>query len=398
MRALWESVRRLWSVLRKSGCEMARDWLTLSLSVAFAPLFVWAYYLFTLGGSTTYNVLVIDRDLGITPNQGEVLNLSDGAIKAMAGVTYANGQPMLHILRIAVEEDAQQKLRDRAAAAFIELPEDFTQTILDMQAGERSKSVNITFGGDLTNPYYTTASILALSGLETYIQQLTGQSPLIQYNEHPIGGSAARTEFEFYVPGVLVFAIIMLVFMASMAAAHEVEAGTLRRLRMTPLKSYELLGGMSVVLILVGVAAELLALITAIALGFHSQGSIWLAVLIGVVTSLSVVGVGLIVACFSRTVTQAFLIANFPLGLFMFFSGAIFPIPKMTLFSLGGHAFGLPDLLPPTHGVQALNKVFTLGADFREVAFELCMLTGLSIIYFLVGAWLFQRRQMAASS
>jgi ABC-2 type transport system permease protein len=243
-----------------------------------------------------------------------------------------------------------------------------------------------------------TASILALSGLETYIQQVTGQTPLIQYSEQPLGDSAARTEFEFYVPGVLVFAIIMLVFMASMAAAHEVEAGTLRRLRLTPMKSFELLGGMSAALILVGVAAELLALVAAVALGFRSQGPFWVAVLIGVITSLSVVGVGLVVACFSRTVTQAFLIANFPLGLFMFFSGAIFPIPKVPLFTIAGHAFGLADILPPTHGVAALNKVFTLGAGFSEVAFELAMLTVLSVMYFALGAWLFQRRQMTMHS
>ena len=84
----------------------------------------------------------------------------------------------------------------------------------------------------------------------------------------------------------------MLVFMASMAA-REVEAGTLRRLRLTPVKAFELLGGMSMVLILVGVAAELLALVTAVVLGFRSQGPLWVAVLVGAVTSLSVMGVGL---------------------------------------------------------------------------------------------------------
>lgn len=383
-------------MFRKSGREIWRDWLVLSLSVAFAPLFVWAYYLFTLGGSTTYNILLINKDQGALSASGEHLNFSEGAIQVILSVTYANGQPMLKVIPIEDQQRAQLKLHDRAAAAFVTLQGDFLQVILDMQGGNRSQPIQITFGGDLTNPYYMTASILALSGLETYIQQVTGQQPLIQYHEQPLGGSAARTEFEFYVPGVLVFAIIMLIFMASMSAAHEVEAGTLQRLRLTPLKSFELLSGMSAVLILVGVAAELLALLTAVALGFRSQGPLWVAILVGVVTSLSVVGVGLIVACFSRTVTQAFLIANFPLGLFMFFSGAIFPIPKVILFDIAGHEFGLADVLPPTHGVAALNKVFTLGAGFNDVAFELGMLTALSVVYFIVGAWLFQRRQMTA--
>ena len=42
----------------------------------------------------------------------------------------------------------------------------------------------------------------------------------------------------------------------------------------------------------------------------------------------------------------------------------------------------------------ALNKIFTLGASFGEVAFELSMLTLLSLLYFLSGVWLFQPTQM----
>jgi len=38
------------------------------------------------------------------------------------------------------------------------------------------------------------------------------------------------------------------------------------------------------------------------------------------------------------------------------FSGAMFPMPKVALLELGGHALGPFDLLPPTHAVAALNK------------------------------------------
>lgn len=105
---------------------------------------------------------------------------------------------------------------------------------------------------------------------------------------------------------------------------------------------------------------------------------------------------GLIVACFARTLTQAFLIANFPLAMFMFFSGSIYPIPRANLFVLGGHGISLFDILPPTHAVVALNKVFVLGAGLSDVAFELAALTGLSIVYFAVGVWLFRRTHLAA--
>jgi ABC-2 type transport system permease protein len=78
----------------------------------------------------------------------------------------------------------------------------------------------------------------------------------------------------------------------------------------------------------------------------------------------------------------------------MFFSGAIFPIPKLTLFSIGDHAIGLYDILPPTHAVVALNKVLTLGAGLKDVIYEMSVLGILSAVYFLIGIWLFNRKHL----
>ncbi len=140
----------------------------------------------------------------------------------------------------------------------------------------------------------------------------------------------------------------------------------------------------------------MLTIATAWALGFRSQGPMWLAIVVGAVTSVSIVGVGLIIASLSRTVTQAFLIANFPLALFMFFSSAVFPVPRVTLFTVAGRAIGLYDILPPTHAVVALNKVLTLGAGLGDVIYELAALLILSVVYFAAGVWLFSRTHLRA--
>jgi len=144
----------------------------------------------------------------------------------------------------------------------------------------------------------------------------------------------------------------------------------------------------------VGVIAELLTFATALGMGFRSQGPLWVALVVGVLTGLSVIGAGLLVAGFSRSVAQAFVIANFPLALFMFFSGVMFPIQKIVLFSVGGHEVGLFDFLPTAQAVVALNKVFTLGAGFDQVAFELAALAVLSVLYFAAGVRLFHQRHL----
>ena len=48
--------------------------------------------------------------------------------------------------------------------------------------------------------------------------------------------------------------------------------------------------------------------------------------LISTIASLSVIGLGLVVASLTRSVAQAFDVANFPLAMLMFFPGIIFPM------------------------------------------------------------------------
>jgi ABC-2 type transport system permease protein len=81
----------------------------------------------------------------------------------------------------------------------------------------------------------------------------------------------------------------------------------------------------------------------------------------------------------------------------MFFSGAIYPLPRTALFTLGGHAVAIYDFIPATHAVVALNKVLTLGAGLGQVAYELIALVVLSAVYFAAGVWLFQRRHLRRS-
>jgi ABC-2 type transport system permease protein len=385
---------RLWSVFRKSAREQWRDPLTLSLVLIFAPLVVLLYRLFFPTGSTTYTVLVLNQDAGVPQLTGQVWNAGAELLTELQQVTYADGSPMLVVEPVADRATGEARIKNRTAHVVLIIGPEFSRAL---QAGALSDTTTVTFVGDLTQPYYAVAAVLTNSAFEAYVKATLGQPMPIRVTEEPLGASGARTEFENYVPGLLIFAVILLVFSAPMAVAREVEAGTLRRLQITRLRSLDFLGGITVTQMIVGVAALLLALLVAVLLGFRSQGPLWAAILIGAIASLSVIGVGLIVACFSRTVTQAFLLANFPLAFFMFFSGAMFPVPRLTVFWLGGQSVALFDVLPTSHAVIALQKIFVLGASLSDVLYELIALTALSGLYFAIGVWLFKRTQLRAA-
>jgi ABC-2 type transport system permease protein len=388
---------RLLSVFRKTVREMSRDKWMLGLTLAFAPFFVFLYWLWFQGGSTVYPIAVINRDRGVQLADGSAYNAGEQVGQAIRAVTYADGRPLLKVIPVPDQAAAELLLRDRGATAFVEIPVDFSQTIQAMQAGDRSVTTRIAFGGDLSNTYYMIGANLALTTVDAYIQKATGQKPLVNYVEKPMGASATRTEFETYVPGTLIFSVILLIFLAAMTVAREIETGTLRRLQLTPMTAVDLLGGITAALLLVGTLASGLSFLVAVGLGFHSQGSVWVAFLVSAVASLSVIGLGMVVASFTRSVSQAFVVANFPLGLMMFFSGVIFPMPAVKLFSIAGHAVSPYDILPPTHAVVALNKILTLGAGLKDVTYELTALLVLSMLYFLVGAGLFRRMHLRSA-
>lgn len=385
---------RFLSIFRKSMREQFRDLTVLGLTVVFAPLFVYLYWLFFPSGSTTYGVLVVNHDQGAQRSDGSILLAGDEVLEALNAVSYADGNPLLKVRIVDDVSEAEVQLRERKGTAFVEIPADFSEKLLARQEGIPSGATTLIFGGDLTNPYYAVVAILATSAVDGYVQSMTGHQPVLHYFEQPLGASAARTEFETYTPGILIFAAIMLIFTASMTVAREVEAGTLRRLQISRMKAWEFLGGITSALVVVGVASVLLAFGTAVWLGFRSQGPLWVAILIAALTSVSVIGVGMLVASFSNTVARAFVIANFPMGLFMFFSGVIYPIPKVNLFTIAGRTIGLYDILPSTHAVVALNKILNLGVGMQEVLFELGALLILSLLYFVIGVWVFQRRHM----
>lgn len=367
---------RLLSVFRKAMRDQLRDKSTLIMTLIAAPLFCFLYWLMMGGSSTNYTVLLVNQDG------------STAVVDAIKSIKYEDGAPLLKLKTVADRAAADKMLRDREGDALVVIPKGFEAAL---QGGEPSRYILV---GDLTNPRYTVAAILAATAVDGLVQAAVQIEPPVRFVEEPLGSSGTRSEFETYVPGLLMVAVEMLMYKFAMMLAAEVEAGTLRRLRLTRMTAFDLLGGISLTQMIIGAAAVGLAFATAVMLDFDSQGPIWVAMLVTSLTTFSIIGFGLLTACFSRTTTEASVIASFPMLAVMFFSGSAFPLPKVPLFSMFGHVIGVYDILPPTHAVTALNKVLTMGAGLSEIWFELTAIAVLSAAYFALGVWLFHRRHM----
>jgi ABC-2 type transport system permease protein len=382
------------AMLRSSMQQGRRDLLTVALSLVFAPLFVLLYAALYSEG-VTYQVAVINADRPVTTSATPPLDAGSALVAALSRT--ASDQPDSVPVRLAVRTVADRQagvelLRRRDVSLLVEFPADLSRRVA------RGQDAAITLEGNPTDQKYLIAAIAVTQTAETYVATVTGRSSPLTISERPLTGTDALSDFDLSVGGLMVFSVIMLVFLASMSVARDVESGVMRRLRLTGMRATDYLTGTSGMLLLVALTGVLLTFATALACGFHSNGPLWAAILITMVTALSVIGVGLMVGGLCRNVGQAFVFANFPLGLMMFLSGAVFPVPAPTVVTLGGNEVGPFDLIPATAAVNALNKIMVLGQGLTQVTFELTELVVLSLLYFALGAVVLHRRHLRISS
>ena len=183
-------------------------------------------------------------------------------------------------------------------------------------------------------------------------------------------------------------------FTASIAFVAEVENKTIIRLKLSKLSAIEFLGGISFVQLLVGFASIFLTLLTAIALGFHYSGSLIIMIVIAGLTSLSIIAFSLIIAGITKSSNEVLVVGNFPMFLFMFFTGAAFPLKSEPLFTIAGYPMTIQGLLSPSHAISALNKTLIMDMNISDIAPEIIALLSLTIIYFIIGASIFKHRHL----
>lgn len=360
-------------VLRKTLLELVREPQMLIVTLLF-PFFMLLITYIGYGQTyklVTHTVLVTSSDPRSQP-----------LLEQLAAQRYADGRPVFDLRLISDPALAEEELKAGSASILV----GFATSL----AGDLAARIY----GDATSMRFIAASNLLSSVVGPYLDQAAGFQPLLRITEQPLSAAGPATEFDAYAPGMIIFAILMIIPQNAMLVARELRWGTFRRLRLSALRAGELLGGISAAQLVVAAGQVIVMFLAARLMGFQSRGGLPAAVLVGLLLSFSATGFGLIVACFSKNDSDALNIGATVAMLQVFLCGAFFPMPAMTLFHLGGHAIGPFDFLPATHSLLALQQILIGGAGLGEVAFRCGLGLGLSLLYFGLGIALFARMQM----
>ncbi|MFX0209436.1 MAG: ABC transporter permease [Candidatus Hodarchaeota archaeon] len=311
-------------------------------------------------------------------------------------------------------DKATNDIKSRKIILCLIIPRSFSQSVL---SGLNYK-INLTEGSPIDSQFTkinTSIKIRGDSGYQTYQQLQTEISDALQlftnhfYGIDFIGGqfsihpedmtSIAFTPFDYYIPGFLIFGVILgsasIGFIVGTERAH----GTLDRLRISRLNPVEYLLGLSASQILVLSCQVAVMLIAAYLFGFQGKGNPIYSFLFGVLATIPAIGLGLIIAAIDKTGENAAGISAFlsaPIG---FLSGAFLPLPEVVLipnFLPTGtgetRALQLWDLNPLHQVVRAQSLILLSEYDISQLLTEIIFFFIGGGLIFLVGAMLFALR------
>jgi len=387
------------SVARKSLLELLREPLLLWLLLLFPAAFVGFYYIAfgrTKEGMATYlSVLAVNDDAGAAAADGSRWQAGTDLIGVIRQAEW-EGAPIFEVETVTDCRAAEIALRERKVSLVLAIPPDFTQTLMEGLGGMGEVSpATVSLIGDPGSDNYVFAHSFLNWLVRKFAEQVAGwqDTPLaISYEFLP--GTGTLSDFDFGVVGLIVIGVMFVIITTATVMVRENVTGTLQRLRLTRASAADLLVGVTLAQMVAAAVQMPITFGAALAMGFRSNGSLLLAVGIGLLLNLSAVGLGLIVACFARNDGDAVNLASGVLVPMVFLSDAMYPMPAAPILTVAGRTIEAYDLLPASHAAAALRRVLIFGGGVGDIAYELVAMTVLSLLLLAVGVGLYRRLRM----
>ncbi len=420
------------SIAKKDFKELIRDRRGLAMILLF-PLFFMLVFGFAFGGmgqsNQPHNLAIVNYDKGATmPSTGEQVNFGNNLTKVLEDSKYENTEVHLFNVSQTTEIEADKLLKQRDVDAEIIIPENFSQSVVALLTGTMQQqltgtstsvpSSNVTstiiIRGDTGYMGFGVSQGILTGVLEQYKDKVVSQTQTavsgsagvdannyLKSTVQALPGTGSFTTFDFMAPGMIVFAILLLTTTVAAALTREVERGTLARLKLSKMTSFDLLFGGMIPWSLVAAAQVIILLIVAVLIGFHWQGGLYtlsLAVIVGIIGGIASISLGMIIAAFARNDRQAANLGTLISVPTSFLVGAFFELPQVVIANFWGQPFQIYDLLPWTHVLNALRSTLTFGGGWDTIAYQLGWASLLTVVLFIVGVILFSRNRLRAEN
>ncbi|HOG27887.1 MAG TPA: ABC transporter permease [Vicinamibacterales bacterium] len=383
---------RMLACLRKTLVENVRDWKILILTLSFAPFFVYLMYGYLHTAPASYTLLVLNDDRAASPPRDAAG--ADGLIAAWTRAGGDDGRPVFAVRAAGDRQAAERMVKTREADLLVVIPAGFSARLAALRAQPAGPPPRLTNHHNAANPRSMMAMAMSDYVAFLYASAAASMPSPLAVDARAVDPLPNRSDFDLYVPALLVLAVIMVLFTAAASLIREVDKGTMTRLTLSRVATWELLAAVTITQVLIGAATVLLAYAAASSVGYRALGSPGAALAVTTLATVSVVAIGVLVSAFMRTVFELLTVGCFPFFILMFFSDVMIPLPRIPVLSVAGNAVNLSDVLPTSLAVRALNRVLNDGAGLGDVCFEMTGMALLAAAYFSAGILLFRRRHL----
>lgn len=194
-----------------------------------------------------------------------------------------------------------------------------------------------------------------------------------------------QTFTSFMVLSMVALAALMVgVIHPAASIVREKEAGTIEQLRVTTVRTHELLVAKTLPTLMIGLLSIFPSLLIVWWFGVPLRGNLSAFLVLTAIFLLSAISIGVLVAAISRTLQQALLLSFFGLFPLMFLSGTMAPVESMP------EALQMLSLASPLrHYMEVILGVFLKGAGFAELWPQTLALLAIGTPLFAVAAHIF---------
>lgn len=359
------------------------------VSIILFPIIMILLFGYGMGGEMTDLPIVV-----VSQSDGNLTDLTLNTIKSTD--TY-------HVVKVMDDQGKAEKMVDKGEVkAAIIMPEDYDDTNSSNQKAvtlylDSSDQMASQILDSSTQAIFSKLSNMVAAGSVTSVSQNSSADPSLSHQinnfKDDIGLHINRIYgnikyIDFLVPAVLGMTVMMSCMMGMGATiAGERETGELARLFMTPTSVSTVIGGkIAAKLVIELVRAVILILMAILLFNVSIKGGLLQTFIVLVFGALCFVGFGIMLS--ARTQTQedyAQIVMPFSMPM-MFVSGVFYPIETMP-WILQKLAY----VFPLTYLNDAMRGVMLKGQSLGDVWFDLAVLLGFTILFFIIGVKRFNR-------
>lgn len=337
-----------------------RDPMYLFFTFAFPLIFLFIFGNLYKNNSVSFNIAVFNHS-------------ESSFAKEFSEKIESNNTSTFKISRdIKTIAEAKEKVSRGEMDSIIELPAEFGEIKGGAECAqpENARTVNCLPSGELIvyyDPAQAQTGQMVASIMDSVVdeinQGMTGSAKPLSVKEVSTGIDGMST-FDYIFAGLFAYTLMaMSIYGLANQLPTEKKAGSLRRIKATPFRPWQLIMGLALVYgLLTAISAGVMITVGVTMFGWQMQGNWFVLVVFSLLSILSLSGFGMLVAGAAKNDNQASLASQMVALPMMFMSGVFIPLYIMpSFFQTISH------FIPLTPVAEGLRFITTEGAGFVDV-------------------------------